>query len=153
MLKKALYATFKKEIIIELQKTVQGIFNLELEQFKAKLEKTLSDSHALYQEQIQSLKESCRTKDTMISKLLETIENLSTNKNYNSCNTTTTNNSCNNDSKIPRLKNTHLAPPQWDITSANSDATTNFDNGRLTWCQAFRCRATMWGEITRRWPV
>ena len=153
MLKKALYATFKKEIIIELQKTVQGIFNLELEQFKAKLEKTLSDSHALYQEQIQSLKESCRTKDIMISKLLETIENLSTNKNYNSCNTTTTNNSCNNDSKIPRLKNTYLAPPQWDITSANSDATTNFDNGRLTWCQAFRCRATMWGEITRRWPV
>ena len=105
MLKKALYATFNKEIIIELQKTVQGIFNLELEQCKAKLEKTLSDSHAL---------------------------NLSTNKNYNSCNTTTTNNSCNNDSKIPRLKNTHLAPPQWDITSANSDATTNFDNGRLT---------------------
>ena len=153
MLKKALYATFNKEIIIELQKTVQGIFNLELEQCKAKLEKTLSDSHALYQEQIQSLKESCRTKDIMISKLLETIENLSTNKNYNSCNTTTTNNSCNNDSKIPRLKNTHLAPPQWDITSANSDATTNFDNGRLTWCQAFRCRATMWGEITRRWPV
>ena len=153
MLKKVLYATFKKEIIIELQETVQGIFNLELEQFKAKLEKTLSDSHALYQEQIQSLKESCRTKDIMISKLLETIENLSTNKNYNSCNTTTTNNSCNNDSKIPRLKNTHLAPPQWDITSANSDATTNFDNGRLAWCQAFRCRATMWGEITRRWPV
>ena len=111
MLKKALYATFKKEIVIELQKTVQGIFNLELEQFKAKLEKTLSDSHALYQEQIQSLKESCRTKDIMISKLLETIENLSSNKNYNNCNTFATNNSFNNDSEIPRWKNTHLAPP------------------------------------------
>ena len=29
MLKKAHYTTFKKEIIIELQKTVEGIFNLE----------------------------------------------------------------------------------------------------------------------------
>ena len=48
MLKKAHYTTFKKEIIIELQKTVEGIFNLELEQFKAKSEKTLLDSHALY---------------------------------------------------------------------------------------------------------
>ena len=64
MLKKAHYTTFKKEIIIELQKTVEGIFNLELEQFKAKSEKTLSRSHALYQEQIQSLKEACRTKET-----------------------------------------------------------------------------------------
>ena len=44
MLKKAHYTTFTKEIIIELQKTVEGIFNLELEQFKAKLEKALSDS-------------------------------------------------------------------------------------------------------------
>ena len=50
--KKAHYRTFKKEIIIELQKTVEGIFNLELEQFKAKSEEILSDSHALYQEQI-----------------------------------------------------------------------------------------------------
>ena len=41
-----------------------------------KSEKTLSDSHALYQEQIQSLKEACRTKDVMISKRLEIIENL-----------------------------------------------------------------------------
>ena len=71
---------------------------LELEQFKVKLEKTLSDS----QEQIQSLKEACRTKDIMISKLLKTIENLSSNKNYNNCNTTATNNSFNNDSEIPR---------------------------------------------------
>ena len=71
---------------------------LELEQFKVKLEKTLSDS----QEQIQSLKEACRTKDIMISKLLETIENLSSNKNYNNCNTFATNNSFNNDSEIPR---------------------------------------------------
>ena len=36
MLKKAHYTTFKKQIIIELQKTVEGIFNLELVQFKAK---------------------------------------------------------------------------------------------------------------------
>ena len=57
------HTTFKKEIIIELHKTVEGIFNLELEQFKPKSEKTLSNSHALYQEQIQSLKEVCRTKD------------------------------------------------------------------------------------------
>ena len=35
---------------------VAGIFNLELEQFKAKSEKTQSASHALYQEQINSLK-------------------------------------------------------------------------------------------------
>ena len=41
MLKKARYATFKKEIIIELQKTVEGTFNLELEQYEAKSEKTL----------------------------------------------------------------------------------------------------------------
>ena len=68
MLKKAHYTTFKIEIIIELQKTVEGIFNLELEQFKAKSEKTLSRSHALYQEQIQSLKEACRTEDKIISK-------------------------------------------------------------------------------------
>ena len=59
MLKKAPYTTFKKKIIIELQK----IFNLELEQFKEKLEKPLPHSHALHQEQIQSLKEACRTKE------------------------------------------------------------------------------------------
>ena len=129
ILKKAHYTTFKKEIIIELQKTVQGIFNLELEQFKTKSEKTLSDSHALYQEQIQSLKEACRTKDLMISKLLKTIENLSSNKNYNNCNTTTTNNSYNNDSKTPISKNTHLVPPQWNILSTTSDTTTS-DNGK-----------------------
>ena len=103
MLKKAHYTTFNKEIIIELQKTVEGIFNFELEKFKAK-EKTLSDSHAWYQEQIKSLKEACRTKDIMISKLLETIENLSSCKNYNNCNTTTTNNSSNNDSQIQNPK-------------------------------------------------
>ena len=34
MLKEAHYTTFKKEIIIELQKTVERIFNLELEQSK-----------------------------------------------------------------------------------------------------------------------
>ena len=56
MLIKAHYTTFKKEIIIELQKMVAGIFNLELEQFKPKSEKTLSASHALCQEQTQSLK-------------------------------------------------------------------------------------------------
>ena len=59
-----------------------------------------------------------------ISKLLETIENLSSNKNYNNCNTVSTNNSCNNDSEIPRSKNTNLAPPQWDILSTTSDTTT-----------------------------
>ena len=130
MLKKARYTSFKKEINIELQKTVTGIFNLELQQFKAKSEKALSDSHALYQEQIQSLKEAYITKDITISKLLETIEKLSSNKNYNNCNTTTTNNSCNNDSDIPRSKNTHLAPPQEDMLSITSDTTTNTDNGR-----------------------
>ena len=130
MLKKTHYTTFKKEIIIELQKTVEGIFNLELEQFKVKSEKTLSDSHALYQEQIQSLKEVCRTKDIIISKLLETIKNLSSNKNYNNCNTTTRNNSCNNDSETPVSKNTHLVPPQWDILSTTSDTTTASDNGK-----------------------
>ena len=130
MVKKVHYTTFKKEIIIELQKTVEGIFNLELEQFKAKSEKTLSDSHALYQEQMQSLKEVCRTKDIIISKLLETIKYLSSNKNYNNCNTTTTNNNCNNDSETPISKNTHLAPPQWDILSTTSDTTTASDNGK-----------------------
>ena len=83
MLKKAHYTTFKNEIITELQKTGEGIFRSELEQFKIKSEKTLSDSHIVYQEQIQSLKEACRTKDIMISKLLETIENLNSNKKYN----------------------------------------------------------------------
>ena len=117
MLKKTHYTTFKKEIIIELQKTVLGISNLELEQFKAESQETLSDSiisrtDSVYQEQIQSLKEACNTKDIMISKLLETIENLSSNKNYNKYSTTATNNSCNNDFEIPRSKNTHLVPPQ-----------------------------------------
>ena len=53
MLKKAHYTNFKKKIITELQKTVERIFNLELEQFKAKSEKTLPDSYVLSQEQIQ----------------------------------------------------------------------------------------------------
>ena len=66
----------------------------------------------------------------MISKLLETIENLSRRKSYNNYNTTTTNNSCNDDSKIPSLNNTHLAPPQWDILSTTPDTITNSDNGR-----------------------
>ena len=70
-------------------------------------------------------------KDIMISKLLETIENLSCNKNYHNCNITTTSNSCKNDSKIPRSKNTHLAPPPWDILSTTSDTTTNSYNGSL----------------------
>ena len=100
------------------------------QQFKAKSEKTLSDSYALYQEQIQSLKEACRAKDVMISKLLETTENLSSNKNYNNCNTTATNKTYNNDSKIPKSNNTYLVPPQWDILSATSDTTTTSDNGR-----------------------
>ena len=47
MLKKAHYTPFKKEIIMELQKTVEGIFILGLQQFKAKSEKTMSDSHAI----------------------------------------------------------------------------------------------------------
>ena len=130
MLKKAHYTTFKNEIITELQKTVEGIFKSELEQFKVKSEKALSDSHIVYQEQIQSLKEACRTKDIMISKLLETIENLNSNKNYNHCNTTTTNKGYNNDSEIQRSKNTHLPPPQWDILSTSSDTTATSDNGR-----------------------
>ena len=50
MLKKAHYTTFKKEIIIELQKTAERIFNLKLEQFKAKSEKTLADSYVLSQD-------------------------------------------------------------------------------------------------------
>ena len=32
---------------MELQKTVEGIFILGLQQFKAKSEKTMSDSHAI----------------------------------------------------------------------------------------------------------
>ena len=131
MLKKAHYTTFKNEIITELEKTVERIFKSELEQFKVKSEKTLSDSHIVYQEQIQSLKEVCRTKDIMISKLLETIENLNSNKKYNHCNTTTTNNGYNNGSVIQRSKNTHLAPPQWDVLSTTSDTTATSDNGRL----------------------
>ena len=66
----------------------------------------------------------------MIAKLLETIQNLSSNKNYNNCNTTTTNSSCNNDSETPRPKNTHLASPQWDILLTTSDTTTTSDSGR-----------------------
>ena len=129
MLKQGHYTTFK-ETVIELQKTVEGIFNSELEQFKAKSGKTLSHSHALYQKQIQSLKEAWRTKDVMIFKLLETIENLNRNKSCNNRNITTTNNSCNNDSEIPRSKNTHLAPPQWDMLSTTPATTTTSVNGR-----------------------
>ena len=70
-------------------------------------------------------------KDIMISKLLETIENLNCNKNYHNYNTTTTSNSCKNNSEIPRSKNTHLAPLQWDILSTTSDTTTNSYNGSL----------------------
>ena len=66
----------------------------------------------------------------MIAKLLQTTENLSSNKNNNSCNTTTTNNSFNNDSEIPRPNNTHLGPPQWDMLSTTSDTTTTSDNER-----------------------
>ena len=127
MFKKAHFTTFKKEIIIDLRKAVKRIFNLE---FKAKSEKMLSDSHALYQEQTQSLKQECRTKVIKISKLLETIENLSSNKNYNTFNTTTTDNSCNNDSDIERSKNTQLTPPQWGILLTTSDTTATSDNGR-----------------------
>ena len=59
MLRKVYYTTCKKDSIIKLQKTAERIFNVELEQFKAKSGKTLSDSHALCQEQVQSLKEAC----------------------------------------------------------------------------------------------
>ena len=48
---------------------------------------------------IKSLEEAYKTKDKFISKSLETIENLSSSKNYNRYNATTTNNSSNNDSK------------------------------------------------------
>ena len=105
-------------------------FLSQLEQFKVKSEKTLSDSHIVYQEQVQSLKEACRTKDIMISKLLKTIESLNSNKKYNHCNTTTTNNGYDNDSEIQRSKNTHLAPPMWDILSTTSDTTATSYNGR-----------------------
>ena len=64
----------------------------------------------------------------MIAKLLETIENLSSNKNHNNCNTTTTNNNFNNDSESPKPKNTYLAPPQWHILSTTSDTTATSDN-------------------------
>ena len=67
----------------------------------------------------------------MITKLLATIENLSSNKNCSNCNTTTTNNNFNNDSETPRPKNTHLAP-QWDILSTTSDTATTSDNVRST---------------------
>ena len=67
----------------------------------------------------------------MITKLLATIENLSSNKKCSNCNNTTTNNNFNNDSETRRPKNTHLASPQWDILSTTSDTTTT-DNGRST---------------------
>ena len=67
----------------------------------------------------------------MISKPLETIEDLSSNENNNNFRTTITKNSRNNDSEIPRPKNTHLALPQWDILSTTSDTTTKSDSGRL----------------------
>ena len=127
MFKKPHFTTFKKEIIIDLRKAVKRNFNLE---FKAKSEKMLSDSHALYQKQTQSLKQECRTKVIKISKLLETIENLSSNKSYNTFNTTTTDNSCNNDSDIERSKNTQLTPPQWGILLTTSDTTATSDNER-----------------------
>ena len=66
----------------------------------------------------------------VISKLLETIENLNSNKKYNHCNTTTTNNGYDNDSEIQRSKNTHPAPQQWNILSTTSDTTATSDNGR-----------------------
>ena len=122
----SLLQNFKKEIITELQKTVERIFSLELESFKAKSEETLFNSYVLYQEQIQALKEACIRKDIIISKPLETIENTK----CKNCNTTTRNNSCNNGSEIPRSNNTHLAPPQWHILSTNFDTTTSSDNGR-----------------------
>lgn len=63
MLKKADYTNIKKEIIIELQKTIETIFNLELDIFEEKSEETLSECHAWYQEQMKSPKQGCRTKD------------------------------------------------------------------------------------------
>ena len=36
MLKKPYYKAFKNKIVIELQKNVEGIFNLKPEKFKAK---------------------------------------------------------------------------------------------------------------------
>ena len=82
MLKKVYYTICKKDSIIKLQKTAERIFKVELEQFKAKSAKTLSDSHALCQEQVQSLKEACWTKNLMISTPLKTFEKLSSNKHY-----------------------------------------------------------------------
>ena len=41
ILKKAHYTTLKREMIMQLQKRVEGIFNSELEQFKVKSENTL----------------------------------------------------------------------------------------------------------------
>ena len=74
--------------------------------------KTISDSHAWYQEQVKSLKETYRMKDIMILKHLKTIENLSSSKNYNNCYTTTTSTSWNNDSEMPISNNAHLVLPQ-----------------------------------------
>ena len=66
----------------------------------------------------------------MISKLVETIGKLNSNKKYNHCNTTATNNGYDNDSEIQRSKNMHLVLPQWDILSTTSDTTATSDNGR-----------------------
>ena len=109
---------------MELQKTVEGIFILGLQQFKAKSEKTISDSHAI--SRINS-----NTKTGMQDLKTWKLENFSSNKNYNNCNTTTTKNSCNNDSAMPRSKNPHMAPLQWDMLSTTSDTITTSDNGRL----------------------
>ena len=62
--------------------------------------------------------------------LSEIIENLYSSKNYNSCNTTTTNSNGNDDSEIPNSNNAPLAPSKWDILSTTSDTTTNCDSGR-----------------------
>ena len=65
-----------------------------------------------------------------MSKLLETIEKVSSSKNCSNCNTTTTSSSGNNDSEITSSNNTHLAPLQWEVLSKTSDTTTNSDNRR-----------------------
>ena len=64
----------------------------------------------------------------MISKLLETMESLSSCKIYNNQNTTTKSNSSNNDFEIPSSSNTHLGLPQWDILSTNFDRATSSCN-------------------------
>ena len=62
-------------------------------------------------------------------KLLETIAEVSSNKNCNNCDTTTKSNSGNNDSEITSSNNTHLVP-QWDVLPETSDTTPNSDNKR-----------------------